>query len=180
MIRYIALLRGINVGGHRKIKMADLREIFISAGFTNVTTYIQSGNIIFDSSETNTELLAQTIEQAVENNAGFHSSVLLRTISDLEKLVLENPFEGRQTEGHKLYITFFEAEPPPGKQQELLSYGSEREEFTVRKRELYSLINKGIPGKPIFSNSFIEKHFEMPATTRNWRSVNKILGIARS
>lgn len=160
--------------------MADLREIFLSAGLSNVTTYIQSGNVIFDSPETDTAHLTQTIEQALEKNAGFRAAVLIRTISDFEKLVLENPFEGRQTEGHKLYVTFFQVEPSPGKQQELLSFRNEREEFTVRKRELFSLIDKKAPGKPLFSNTFIEKHFEMPATTRNWRSINKILSLARS
>ncbi|MEX0905099.1 MAG: DUF1697 domain-containing protein [Balneolaceae bacterium] len=178
MIRYAALLRGINVGGYRKIKMNDLCDIFLTAGLKNITTYIQSGNVIFDSPETDTSRLKHEIETSLEKTAGFHATVLIRTIPELENIIYENPFEGRVTDRHKLYVTFFKVEPSPDKQQELLSYRNDVEEFTVRKRELYSLIDKKTSQKPLFSNNFIEKHFGMPATTRNWKTVNNILNLA--
>lgn len=178
MIRYLAFLRGINVGGYRKIKMTDLRATFISAGYTDVITYIQSGNVIFNSTEINPELLSQNIEQSIEKTAGFRTEVIIRTASELENIVHQNPFEGREDDRHKLYVTFFKVEPTQDIIQELLSLRSDIEQFTIRKRELFSLIDKKAPQKSRFSNNFIEKHFNIPATTRNWRSVIKILELA--
>ena len=107
MPKYIALLRGINVGGHKKIMMADLRIIFEKFGFLAVRSYIQSGNVIFQSNEVDTKKLEKLIENALEKAYGFLVPVIILTRSKLEKIVIDNPF--KPLDGYdtgKIYYVF--------------------------------------------------------------------------
>lgn len=96
MTTYIALLRGINVGGHRSLKMEDLRELFSSMGFDNVTTYIQSGNVIFDASSKDETVLARRIKAQIEDTFGYDVPVIIYSAKRLQKILDEVPFEKRR------------------------------------------------------------------------------------
>jgi len=179
MTTYIALLRGINVGGHRPIKMQNLRQMFSELGFQNVATYIQSGNVIFDANdEANLAFLSTKIKVQIEESFGYDVPVILRTPSDLEDSLAFFPFDDK--EGWKGYISFLANKPMDEQAKELESLSSDIEKFVVRGTELFGFINKQTDEKPQFSNSFVENKLGVPATTRNLRTINKILGMATS
>ena len=178
MNRYIALLRAINVGGYRKIKMDDLREMFESMDFENVQTYIQSGNVIFDSNVKNKKSLSQSIEKKIEQQFGHEVPVIIRTRDELKLLITQNPFYGENEEPFRLYLTFFLDTPSEEKQGELQKLNSSLEKFSFVNGDLFSLIDKKTDQKIRFSNSYIEKTIGVPCTSRNWRSVNKIFEMA--
>lgn len=174
--RYVALLRGINVGGHRKIRMADLRQMFRSMGLSNVDTYIQSGNVVFVASEADPSEIADKISQQIEETFGHEVPVIIRTPSELKTALLQFPFE--EKEGWKGYISFLPERPPPDRLQELKSKSGSIEQFEGRGSDIYSIVNKQAAEKPLFSNSFIERQMDMPVTTRNLRTVSKIIELA--
>ncbi|MDX1618220.1 MAG: DUF1697 domain-containing protein [Balneolaceae bacterium] len=174
--QYIALLRGINVGGHRPLKMDDLRSMFRAAGHENVTTYIQSGNVIFDSAPSDPDDLSRRLALQIEDSFGYEVPVIVRAASEVRKLLAQFPFEER--EGWMGYISFLPGTPSGENIDTLESQGGEIELFKVGDRVVYSLVDKQTSGKPLFSNSFIEKSIGMPATTRNLRTVGRIVELA--
>lgn len=178
MNRYIAFLRAINVGGYRKIKMQDLREMLEKMGFENVQTYIQSGNVLFDSDESDPTALSQSIEKEIESEFGHEVPVMIRTPRDLKKLISENPFNDQLEDPFKLYVTFFLETPSSEKQQELKDLSSDIEKFDFVDSELFSLIDKKTDQKVNFSNGFVEKIIGIPGTSRNWKTVNKMVEMA--
>lgn len=107
MANYIAFLRGINVGGQKIITMERLRQQFSSMGFTNVSSYIQSGTVLFSSPETNRQLLTSTIEQNLSNVFGFYISTIIRTIDELNAILSDTAFSNCDKETTKQYIAFF-------------------------------------------------------------------------
>ena len=173
---YIALLRGINVGGHRPLKMTRLQEMFTSMGFKDVSTYIQSGNVIFDAPKEHHEMLGKSIKQQIFKNFGHDVPVIIRSPDEMEKALQDYPFE--EIGGWKGYISFLEKEPEVKQKKMLEAQSSGIEKFKVLNREFYSLIDKQTEKKSLFSNNFIEKQLDMFATTRNLRTVQKILEIA--
>lgn len=178
MKRFIALLRAINVGGYRKIKMQDLRDMFEKMGFENVQTYIQSGNVIFDSDETNHKKLSQSIKDQIKSDFGHDVPVMIRTRNNFKHLINNNPFDAQDEDPFQLYVTFFLETPSKEKQQELKNLSTDIEKYEFYNGELFSLINKKTNQKPNFSNNYVEKIIEIPGTGRNWRSVNKIFEMA--
>lgn len=178
MTRYIALLRAINVGGYRKIKMEDLREMFASMRFQNTATYIQSGNVVFDAPESEGEQLAGRIEKQIDETFGHDVPVLVRTVEEMRAILDRNPFDDK--DGWMLYVTFLYDRPPGDKIRELEEQSGEIEKFRIEEREVYSFVDKQTDKKPNFTNGFIEKHFGMHATSRNLRTVNKILELAET
>lgn len=177
METYIALLRGINVGGHRKIKMDDLKERFRDLGFKNVTTYIQSGNVIFDASESKRTALSRVIMQKIEDTFGHDVPVIIRSPAELEHTLREFPFE--EQEGWMGYICFLSGEPNPEQAKRLESMSSEIEKFAVKNIAVCVFVDKVTQEKPLFSNNFIEKELGIHATSRNLRTVRKILELAQ-
>jgi len=176
MIKYIAFLRGINVGGNHIIKMEDLRRMFAALKFKNVQTYIQSGNVIFETAEKNSEKLAEKIEREIEKAVGYEVKTMPRTIDELRDSAAHNPFKKAEPDA-KTYVCFLSAAPDGERQDSLSSLENEYEAFRFRNREMYCLIRPHNPAKELFSNNFIEKHLKVSATTRNLTTVNKILGL---
>ncbi|HEX8247779.1 MAG TPA: DUF1697 domain-containing protein [Pyrinomonadaceae bacterium] len=174
MIKYAALLRGINVGGHHIVKMEELRRIFAAMNFENVKTYIQSGNVIFETAETNAEALAEKIERQLRQAFGFEIKTMARTIAELEEIAARNPFPEPES-GAKTYVSFLSAAPAAPLKDSLASFANDFEVFRFGNRELYWMIRPGNTAKEVFSNNFIEKHLKVAATTRNMTTVNKIL-----
>ncbi|RAV22849.1 DUF1697 domain-containing protein [Paenibacillus contaminans] len=174
MNTYIALLRGINVSGQKLIKMAHLKEVFETMPFGRVRTYIQSGNVLFESDDRNTDELCVRIERKLKEVYGFDVSVVIRSVGDLDAIIARNPFlVDMLKDGEKLYVSFLSKEPAAEAMEKLMSYRSEADDFQIIGREVYLLSRQGY-GKSLISNNFVEKKLGVIATTRNWETVNKL------
>lgn len=178
--KYAALLRGINVSGQKIIRMEDLKEDFESLKFTNVSTYIQSGNVMFEAPVTKTAIIEKEIEACLLKRAGHQIVVIVRTIPELEEVVRRNPYAKTQLkENEKLHVTFL-LDQPAGPAVALLGrLKSPTDEIIPMKKEVYILCRNGY-GRTLFSNTLIEKKLAVPATTRNWNTVNKLIDIAHA
>lgn len=174
MSKYATFLRGINVVGKNKIKMEALREMFAALGFENVKTYINSGNVIFETAEANDKKLAAKIEKAIEKEFSLNIRVMVRTIDEIEDIIKNNPFDG-QFENHKdLHVLFLDEELAAEKRELLLSNNNENETFAVRNREIFCLLRGGFSDS-LLGKDYIGKKLKVSATARNWRTVNKVL-----
>ncbi len=175
-MKYVALLRGINVGGKNKIKMERLREVCAALGFLNVKTYINSGNLIFEAAANDDKKLAAKIENAIEKEFALEIKVIVRTIGEIENIIENNPFAGQFDNDKDLHVFFLDEELPPEKRELLLSNNSENEKFAVRKREIFCLLRVSVLDS-LIGKDYIGKKLKVSATARNWRTVNKILDL---
>ena len=169
-MKYVAFLRAINVGGNAIIKMADLKKMFEAAGLENVQTYIQSGNVIFESEE-GADSLAKQIERLLEKTARYKIEVFVRTIREVQSIAEKSPFGVK--DGEMVYVTFLNTKPGKQSQQALLNHKSDADDFAFKGREVYSL--RRDREKSVFSNNFLEKILKMPATSRNLTTIIKIV-----
>ncbi|MDP9075614.1 MAG: DUF1697 domain-containing protein [Actinomycetota bacterium] len=178
---YVCLLRGINVAGGRKIKMTDLTDLFVALGHTDVSTYIQSGNVVFraavvaDSAAAG--YLAARIEAGIASDLGLAVSVILRTGPDLVKVVEANPFIGTGAEVAKLHVTFLADAPDQARVAQVDPSGFEPDRFAVVGREVYLHCPTGY-GRTKLNNAFWERRLRVPATTRNWNTVTTLVRMA--
>ena len=172
---YISLLRGINVSGQKKIKMADLKSLYESLGFQEVTTYIQSGNVVFHATVKSQSALKKKIEGAIEKKYHFHVPVEIRTHREIRAIIENCPFHSVDLakEGTKILVAFLSSKPPEDRISHIQKYVSSSEELVVRGREVYLYCPNGF-GKSKLSNNFLEHKLGVEATTRNWKSVNKL------
>jgi len=175
-MRYIALLRGINVGGNNMIKMKKLRAAFESLGFENVKSYINSGNLAFDTRKSSDSKLAAKIHNAIEKEFGFDISVMVRSVSEIEKLVEENPFEGQFENDKDLHLFFLDSELTADQKSKLLEQGNDKEMLAVSGRHIYCLLKISILDSFV-GKGFIDKKLKIPATARNWRTVGKLIEL---
>lgn len=174
-IKYIALLRGINVGGKNLIKMNDLKQLFESLKFENVRTYIQSGNVYFESTDKIESAITKTLEQSLRQVLGDDVLVFIRTIEEVEAIVKLNPFNKIKTAPSiKLYVSFLKEELKKKPKLPHISQKKDVEIIEIKKREIYSLTVE-INGRFGFPNNFVENEFGVPATTRNWTTVCKLV-----
>src|SRR5687767_3714191 len=139
-MRYVALLRGINVGGKNMIKMEPLRELFSTLGFQNVTSYINSGNLAFDTGQTDDNLLAKRIHDAIESQLGFDVSVMVRSRDEIAKIIDSNPYRGQFENYKDHHIFFLDRELSTDQEQLLLDKNSDLELITVNNRTIYYLL----------------------------------------
>lgn len=176
MITYIAFLRGINVSGHKIIKMSDLAKMFTGLKFKNVKTYIASGNVLFDSNEKDVSKLEAKIEKEILKTFGFDVVVFIRTIDELEKIVKLNPFAKIKIEKPKFYVLFMKEKFTKLK----LPFVSEKyavEVIAALDNNFFSVARPDIVGSGGGANLFIEKEHKIPATTRNWNTILKIMAL---
>lgn len=174
-MRYIALLRGINVGGQKKIKMIDLQNIFKSLSFENVKTYIQSGNVIFDSESTDIINLTNEIKKKINENLGFSVETIIRTAEEIRNIVNNNPFiKEPNIELDKLHVIFLSDIPNPSTVMLLDIRKEENEKFLIISKVVYLYCPNGY-GKTKLNNSMFEKKLKTVATTRNWKTLNNIV-----
>jgi uncharacterized protein (DUF1697 family) len=179
-MKYISILRGINVSGQKKIKMADLKALFEAHGFEDVTTYIQSGNVFFETRKVlNTEDLKKTIEKSIEEKYAFRVPVDIRTHQELELIIKNCPYEEAMSEenGTKILVTFLQCIPSIQKQELLLEYVRPPEKLTFQGSEVYLYCPNGY-GTSKLTNTFLEKKLDVSATTRNWKSVKKLYALS--
>lgn len=173
--RWLALLRGINVGGKKVIPMADLRGIFDAAGFAGVTTYIQSGNVLFDSSESRGPKLERELEEHLARSLGYEVPVVLRTVEEVRGLVGSEPFAGRPSGPDvKWYAAFLKEAPRETLSLPLYSPKRDLELFRLVGRDAL-LLSHRIGGSFGFPNNFLEEELGIVATTRNWNTVCKMV-----
>lgn len=173
-MKYAAFLRGINVGGKNKIKMETLREVCGAIGFENVKTYINSGNIIFETRKSENLKLAAKIEAAIAKEFSLSIKVMLRAMSEIEDIIKNNPFEGQFEREKDLHVLFLAEELPVEKCEQLLSNNNENEMFVVRNCEIFCLLRISVLDS-LLGKGYIDKKLKVSATARNWRTVNKVL-----
>ncbi|MDA3928987.1 MAG: DUF1697 domain-containing protein [Prolixibacteraceae bacterium] len=178
MITYISLLRGINVAGQRKIQMADLKESYLRCGFENVTTYVQSGNVIFMADKTSPDELIKIIESAIFLDFNYDVPVQVVTVLGLKKIFARNPFLKKGvTDITKLHVTFLEKEPDEELMKEIEVDPTSDDEFIRDGSTIYLHCPNGY-GKSKLSNTFFETQLKVKATTRNWKSITKLVELS--
>ncbi|WP_297090838.1 DUF1697 domain-containing protein [uncultured Draconibacterium sp.] len=178
MKKYIALLRGINVSGKNSIKMAQLRAMFGAAGFKSVKTYIQSGNVLFFSENDNPGELEVLIEKQIEKDFGFCVPVMVFALDDFQKTVQDNPFLSNETlDNSYLHITFLDAGFKSQQETKLSLQMQNGERYFLSEKAIYIYCPNGY-GKTKLTNNYIEKVFKTRATTRNLKTVLKLLEMS--
>lgn len=178
MTTYISILRGINVSGQKLVKMDTLRVTFEKLGFQNVTTYVQSGNVVFSGKAQKSEELAQIIARQINKDFGFEVPVIVMTIDRLKNIIDNNPFV---TDSNKekafLHVTFLSSKPGKFDPNAIEEKKSNGEEFFFTDNAVYLYCPNGY-GKTKLNNTFLETKLKVPATTRNWKTTHELLKIA--
>lgn len=175
---FISLLRGINVSGQKKIRMDELRSLYESLGLGNVQSYLQSGNVVFESKSGDEASLSRQIEAQIEQFYGYSVPVLLREPFDFKRIITGNEFiQDRSEDPARLYVTFLYREPTGQELSNLDNPGIAGEKFIVGEKEIYLFCPNGY-GTTKLSNNFFEKKLNIPATTRNWNTVNALYNLA--
>lgn len=170
---YIALLRGINVGGHRLIKMADLKGMFAAMGFGAAQTYIQSGNVVFQAAEQE-QPLRQRIEERIAATFGFPVTVALRTAEELAQVIANCPFAPDALgEDESLYVALLAEAPLPSGIERLLASQTAPDEWRIVGREVYLLYRQSMRITQM-TNNLLENRLRVPATSRNWRTITTL------
>lgn len=177
-MRFVALLRGINVGGHRKLPMADLRQHLAAAGSTGVRTYIQSGNAVFDHPVDDPAEVRSQIESAIAAGAGFAVDVVLRTGDELRATIAANPYPEATTEPTTLHVVFLSNAPPDGALAPLEGAHAP-EELTLVGRDLYLHLPNGL-GRATLPTAVERLRLPVTTTTRNWNTVTKLAAMVEA
>ena len=181
MKTYIALLRGINVSGKNIIKMTELKQLFLNEGFKNVTTYIQSGNVVFNTTENSKIKLEQLISIAIKNQFGYNINLLILTNKELETVFNNNPFIVKNTEIDitKLGVSLLNTAPDLSKISEIEALVVDNDDkFILPEKRIYLLFPNG-PAKTKLTNNLFEKKLKTVATTRNWKTITKLIELSR-
>ena len=180
MDTYIALLRGVNVSGKNRIKMAELQKEMESRGFTGVRTYIQSGNLIFQHPEASASDIGTIIQDVISDNFGHDVDVWVRERSEFVNIAELNPYLVQDDlENSRIYYVFLSDEPAANLVEELNSREFENEEFSISPECIYLLCHAGY-GKAKCNNNYFEQRLKVRATTRNYKTVNALLEISAS
>jgi uncharacterized protein (DUF1697 family) len=174
-MRYVAFLRGINVGGNHMIKMSDLSQLFTSYGLSNVKTFIASGNVLFNSSEEDEKVLTQMIEENLKMTLNYEVRILLRSINEISEIVGRKPFK-EVKDMTKKYITFLFKKPVINISLPYLSTKDGFEIIEITNREIYTVAHP-LPNGRYGNLTFIEKEFGTYSTTRNWNTIERILAL---
>ena len=176
MNTFVALLRGINVGGTAKVPMGQLKSLFSSLGHQDVATYIQSGNVVFRCAADDEREVAASIERRIAETFAVSPRVLLRTPAELEAIARSNPYLGRQADHTKLHVVFLDGSPAASAVAELDPDRSPPDEFSVQRREIYLHLPKG-SGRSKLTVDYFERRLGVAATARNWKTVLKLLQL---
>lgn len=176
MATWIALFRGINVGGKNILPMKELKEILQEKGYTQVKTYIQSGNVVFQGPQTNAEHIADHIGDAVLDSHGFQPRVIVLSVEDLEQAAAANPFPEAEEEPKSLHLYFLAESPKCLDLKALNDIKSGTESFAIVGKVFYLHAPKGIGRSKLAARA--EKLIGVAGTARNWRTVSKVLELA--
>jgi uncharacterized protein (DUF1697 family) len=175
---YVALLRGINVGGKNMLPMRELVRMFEVSGCAEVRTYIQSGNVVFSATPACAKRLADDVAGAIEKRFGFRPRIVLRTAQDMADVAANNPFLGEGADVRLLHVVFLVEKPDARRIAALDPARSPGDSFQVRGREVYLLLANGA-GQTKLSNAYLESTLVTTSTMRNWRTVLKLSEMAQ-
>lgn len=177
MNKYIAFHRAINVSGSKIIKMEHLRIMYADMGFKNIASYIQTGNVYFETKAADTGKIAKKIEKYLEKELGFEVETYVRTTDELKQIADTDPFANITDDGNAVvYIGILEAAPTKECIEKLYTYNSEVDTFKVVGRELYALRYRDA-GKSKFTPKLMEQALKLKGTTRNRKTIYKLLGL---
>lgn len=172
-MKYVVFLRGINVGGARKMKMSDLNDLCISLGLKNILTYIQSGNIILESNKIQ-DVLEREIELKISEQFGFEVVIISRKQQEYERLITANPYCNAQDfDISKCYVCILKQIPIDFKLQELENGVISEDKFTVMDQNIYIYYKDSYSNSKL-NNNFFENKLKIKATTRNWNTILKM------
>lgn len=177
MEQRVALLRGINLGPHKRVAMPALRALLADAGFADVRTYVQSGNVVL-ASDANPESLERELEQLMADRLGFEVDVVVRTEKDLARVVQENPLAKVAVEPKRYQVTFLADELEPGRVEQLASLAAASERFVANGRELYAWHPDGVARSKLWAK-LGSTGLGVKATSRNWTTVTTLLAMMR-
>ncbi len=168
------------MGAHHRIKMDALRALYETLELRNVRTYVQSGNVVFQTEEQDLLLLAARIEKGIQTTFGFSASVVLRTRSEMEDVVARNPFANHEgIDSAKLLVYFLASDPGPDAHRQIMNIFTGPDELHMSTREMFLYFPEGM-GKSKLPWPKIDKLLKVPATGRNWNSVLQLLQMAES
>jgi uncharacterized protein (DUF1697 family) len=183
MTTYIALLRGINVGGKNKIKMAELKRTLEAIGLGRVQTYIQSGNVLFESGEAEAPL-RQRIEAQIAADFGIQAVVVLRTAAELERIAANCPFSAEDiaeaeaaSDTESLYVALLLEAPAPERVERLSAYSTPDDRFQLAGRDVYMLFSFSVRDSKLAAQL---PKLGVPATVRNWNTIRKLVELAQA
>ncbi len=180
MHTFIALLRGINVSGKNIIKMADLRQFLEELNFKNIITYIQSGNIIFDSKISNIGKLEKSITEKINEHYGFNVEVIVITPTEIEYVLNNNVYANdNKKDPKRIYITFLQMLPTKENIENLKSIDHLPEEFIIDGKIIFGYSPNGL-GNAKVNNNYIQKKLKVSATSRNWQTINKLFELTQN
>lgn len=178
MKTYISILRGINVSGHKIIKMDALRNLYENMGFSNVTTYVQSGNVIFSGQDIEIRVLEKNIYQQIEKEFGFQVPVILLSIEMLKHIIENNPFvEDKNKDKSFFHVTFLSSKPEKYDAITIENKKQDEEDIAFTDYAVYLYCPNGY-GRTKLTNNFLESKLKVGATTRNWKTTQELLKIA--
>lgn len=172
---WVSMLRGVNVGGHNRIKMADLKSLYEAQGFTAVATYIQSGNVTFTTPQRSALRLSKQLADAIHDTFGFSVPVILRSIGEMNTVIAQCPFApiDPAVDGTKYSVAFLASTPSPARIKSLAARVTVPEKAVVSGREVYLHYPAGT-GQARLTNTILEKQLGTAATVRNWKTVLKL------
>jgi len=176
MPTYVALLRGINLGSHNKVPMAALRTVVEGLGYDDVSTYIQSGNVVLTSTDSAAKV-ASALQKAIAKEFGIDVAVVVRSRPQLKKIVDGNPFAKKAKEAGHLHVVFLAGKPKADKVKALTSAEWGDDEVAVKGTEAYLHLPNGY-GRAKLNNMLVEKQLGVAGTARNWRTTTKLLELA--
>ncbi|MFK8013868.1 MAG: DUF1697 domain-containing protein [Gammaproteobacteria bacterium] len=176
MAKWIALLRGINVGGHHKLPMQSLRDLLAALDYRDVDTYIQSGNAVFVSTQRSATAMAKDISNAVESAHGFRPPVQVLSVSAFRAAVAANPYDVSAGNEKHVHLFFLDGNPASQDLSPLDAYATAKEEYVLRKRIVYLHTPGGLGRSKVGAK--LERFLETSTTARNLRSARRILALA--
>ena len=177
MPRYVALLRSVNVAGHGRLAMDELRASFEALGYTDVTTYIQTGNVLFSAASKSEATLASAIEQRLAEEFGDSPAVLLRSVAELRRVGASSPYAKVGADKARHHVTFLATVPSKAALTALQLPPSGRDELVVDGKEVYVHTPDGYANTK-YTGSFLERRLGVVSTTRNWNTVTKLCELA--
>lgn len=174
----MGLLRGINVGGKNKLSMKDLAAVFTACGCANVSTYIQSGNVVFDADASTVDQLRDDVSTRILKAHGLTVPVVVRSRDEIAAVPSQNPYASRAIDDAKFYVYFLRDAPTAAAVADLHPDRSPGDEFTVIGRDIYVWLRTGAADTKL-TNAWFDRQLATVSTARNWRTVNKLIELSR-
>jgi uncharacterized protein (DUF1697 family) len=176
---YVSLLRGINVGGHKLVKMEKLRSSLETLGFESVKTYIQSGNVVFKAKKTSTQALSKKIEDKIVQDFGFPASVITRTGDEFDRIIAKNSLlKNSAIDPAKLHVLFLSESPDGAALKKIAALAITPEECRCAEREIYFYFPNGVSQSVLFKTP-VDRILAVTTTMRNWKTVNTLQQMCR-